>query len=30
MKKWTIDTLPIIPEEYIYEVSKNTKNNMEF
>ena len=24
-KKWTIDTLPIIPEEYIYEVSKSTK-----
>ncbi|HGD1459199.1 TPA: DNA topoisomerase III [Streptococcus agalactiae] len=24
-KKWTIDTLPIIPEEYIYEVSKSTR-----
>ena len=24
-KKWTIDTLPIIPEEYIYEISKSTK-----
>ena len=25
-KKWTIDSLPIIPEEYIYEVSKVTKS----
>ena len=24
-KKWTIENLPIIPEEYIYEVSKSTK-----
>ena len=28
-KKWTIETLPIIPEKYIYQVSKNTKKQYE-
>ena len=29
-KKWAIETLPIIPGDYIYEYLKALRNNMEF